>query len=302
MATASDVERDRKALAALSVRAQGALRRLISDVPGPDAIARMAADQVTDLYKLIRDRWWIVAEQYGSMAAALGQTQAAVMLDAIGFQASRLGEPIGIRDADTAFAAVTAALSQDDWLGGILAALDGQVKDANRGAIIDAADAYPEAVVIRVPTGATTCRYCLNAASYTGAEFHSEAQAQGFMRKFHPNCDCSVQIVWGEDTYPENYHPAEYSRQVAQMDREKADRAYDRKLDGWKTPGPKTRQSVRRDASAQAWADRHRIERERDAAKKRLQRATERGDAAEADEAREVLARTKAERDRLNGH
>lgn len=113
------------------------------------------------------------------------------------------------------------------------------------------------------------------------------------------NCDCRVVIVASDEDWPDDYHPTEYFREIGRRDRERWDRREARYQAGHKTPGPKTRQSRRRDQSAQAWAERQRITAERDAAKKRLARAGD--DQEKIAAAQEVLDRTAAERARLNG-
>lgn len=299
MATPAERARDRRALNALVANAQGALARLLSDVPTADQVVGMTDEQVVALYKAIRDRWWLVADQYGTMAAALGQAQASMMLQAAGWGVPKtLPTPVGIPDEAATGAILIDALAQDDWLGALTRSLDGAIKTANTWSICDVIEDNG-AELIWHPIG-TTCRYCLQRASHGAyAHFKTEAQARGFATRPHDGCDCRPEVIPPDGTYPDDYHPTEYSRRVEQMDREKADRAYDRRLDGWKTPGPKTRQNVRRDASAKAWADRQRITRERDAAKNRLARAA--GDQDAMAEAQQVLDRTAAERAALNG-
>lgn len=299
MPTSAEVAQAREALSALSEHAQAAMRQMLADVPAPEAIARMSADQITDLYKLIRDRWWMVAEQFGTMAAALGQAQASMMLDSIGRRAPTLRPTQGIRDEKAASVALTYALGQDDWVGALLAQIDGHLMDANAEAIIDVAeDAKTE--VLWQPSGLNVCSYCLRRASYGSySDFRSQAQREGFQTKPHENCRCRVVIVASDEDWPDDYHPTEYFREIGRRDRERWDRREARYQAGHKTPGPKTRQSRRRDQSAQAWAERQRITAERDAAKKRLARAGD--DQEKAAAAQEVLDRTAAERARLNG-
>lgn len=299
MATSAEVAQAREALSALSEHAQAAMRQMLADVPTPEHIARMSADQVSDLYKLIRDRWWMVAEQFGTMAAALGQAQASLMLDSIGRRTPTLRTIQGIRDEQAASVALTFALGQDDWAGALLAQIDGHLMDANAEAIIDVAeDAKVE--VLWQPSGLTTCYYCLRRASYGSySDFRSQAQREGFQTRPHAFCDCRCILVASEDDWPEDYRPTEYFREIGRRDRERWDRQAARRDAGHKTPGPKTRESRRRDQSAQAWAERQRITAERDAAKKRLARAGD--DPEKIAAAREVLDRTAAERARLNG-
>lgn len=273
MPTSAEVAQAREALSALSEHAQAAMRQMLADVPAPEAIARMSADQITDLYKLIRDRWWMVAEQFGSMAAALGQAQAALMLDSIGRRTPTLRPVQGVRDEKTASVALTYALGQDDWLGALVAQIDGHLMDANAEAIIDVAE-DAKAEVLWQPSGLNVCSYCLRRASYGSySDFRSQAQREGFQTKPHENCRCRVVIVASDEDWPDDYHPTEYFREIGRRDRERWDRQAARRDAGHKTPGPKTRQSRRRDQSAQAWAERQRITAERDAAKKRIARA-----------------------------
>lgn len=301
MATAAELERDRKALNTLVANAKGALGRLLADVPDADAIASMSAAEVTSLYNEIRDRWWTVAGQYGSMAAALGQMQASAMMQDVGLPAPKLSDPVGIPDGAAAFSKFIDAMSQDDWQGRIVDALDGTIKTANTDAIVDIVNGSG-AELIWHPTGAKTCRYCLQRASHGAySNFRSEAQALGFAKAPHDGCDCRPQVIPPDGTYPDDYHPATYAQQVQAIDRDKAENASARRAMGYKKPGPKTDADRKREASAQAWADRQRIARERDAAKNRLERAKAAGDIEAANAARDVLARTKTERDRLNG-
>ncbi len=298
MATAAERERDRKALNALVAKAQGALSRLLAKVPTPERIAELSDEQIVTLYKVIEARWWMVADQYGTMAAALGQAQAGMMLDQIGVTKRPNLTPVGIPDPEDAAKVFTWAMAQDDWIGTLTRDLDGQIKTANTWAISDVVSGSGASLIWH-PQG-DTCAYCLRRASYGAyTDFRSEAQALGFATKPHNKCDCRPEVIPPDGTYPDDYHPAEYSRQVEQMDREKAERAYDRRLNGWKTPGPKTRENVRRDMSARAWADRQRITAERNAAKKRLARAD--GDPDVIAQAQAVLDRTAAERAHLNG-
>ena len=116
------------------------------------------------------------------------------------------------------------------------------------------------------------------------------------------NCDCRTVMGVDEYDWPEGYDPTSYAQTVNDRDRARIERQVARGKAGHGRPGPKTGQEKRRNRSAQAWGDRQRIKAERDAAKKRLARAQERGDAEAEANAREVLDRTAAERDRLNGN
>ncbi len=260
----------------------------------------MSDTQVVALYETIRRRWWLVADQYGTMAAALGQAQAGIMLQAVGYKVAKMPAPVGIPDIVGTASVFIEAMAQDDWAGMLTRNLDGQIKTANTWAISDVVSGSGASLIWH-PHG-ETCRYCLRRASYGAyTNFKTEAQAMGFATKPHDGCNCEPEVIPPDGTYPDDYHPTEYSRMVEQMDRAKAVNAYDRRAEGRATPGPKTRASARRDASAKAWADRQRITRERDAAKNRLQRAKASGDTAAADAAQAVLDRTAAQRAALNG-
>lgn len=229
----------------------------------------MSADQITDLYKLIRDRWWMVAEQFGTMVAALGQAQASLMLDSIGRRTPTLRPTQGIRDEK-------AALGGPD-----LRARSGRLlhcwrrstatwMDANAEAIIDLAE-DAKAEVLWQPSGLTTCYYCLRRAKHGSySDFRSQAQREGFQTRPHAFCDCCCILVASEDDWPEDYRLTEYFREIdagtasAGTGKQPAAMPATRPLD------PKTRQSRRRDQSAQAWAERQRITAE-DAAKKRIE-------------------------------
>lgn len=301
MYTRAEIERDRQALKALVGNAQAELRAILARVPSADHVATMSDSAVVDLYEIIRGEWWKIADRYGTMGAVLGQAQASMMMVDGGYKSPTLGIPVGIPDADSAASALITAMGQDDWQAALTTSLDGTVKTANTWSICDTLN-NNGADLIWYPEGDKPCRYCLQRASHGAySNFRSEAQARGFAKRPHDWCECRPLVVPADGTFPDDYHPTEYSRQVEQMDREKFDRTMDRIHSEQGTPGPKTRENVRRDMSAKAWADRQRITRERDAAKNRLERATAKGDTTAANAAQAVLERTAAERAALNG-
>lgn len=65
--------------------------------------------------------------------------------------------------------------------------------------------------VARVPTGATTCRFCLLLAS-RGAVYSSKQKA-GETTKFHPHDDCQIVVVGKGQDLPEGYDPDELYEQ-----------------------------------------------------------------------------------------
>lgn len=280
-------------------RAQGALSKVLARMPSAEHIATMSDSAVIDLYKLVRERWWLVADQYGTMAAALGQSQASMMLADAGYPSPRLSAaPIGLPDPDGTTWAFVSAMAQENWQDALTRGLDGTIKTANTWAISDVAEGSGASLIWH-PVG-ETCSYCLKRASHGSYDhFRSEAQARGFATRPHDGCNCRPEILPPDGTWPDDYDPARYQRQVAQIERDRRENDSARRAMGQATPGPKTRESVRRDMSAKAWAERQRINAERDAAKKRIARAD--GDRQKIAEAQAVLDRTAAERASLNG-
>lgn len=61
--------------------------------------------------------------------------------------------------------------------------------------------------VARVPTGVTTCKFCLLLAS-RGAVYSSK-QSAGALTKFHPHDDCQIVVVGNGQDLPEGYDPDE---------------------------------------------------------------------------------------------
>jgi hypothetical protein len=61
--------------------------------------------------------------------------------------------------------------------------------------------------VARVPTGATTCSFCLMLAS-RGAVYSSRSSA-GELTKFHPHDDCQIVVIGKNQPLPDGYDPAE---------------------------------------------------------------------------------------------
>lgn len=66
----------------------------------------------------------------------------------------------------------------------------------------------------RVPSGATTCAFCLMTAS-RGAVYSSKQAAGYGMNKFHTKCDCAVVPMRSEADVPEGYDPDELYEKYA---------------------------------------------------------------------------------------
>lgn len=69
--------------------------------------------------------------------------------------------------------------------------------------------------VARIPSGATTCAFCLMLAS-RGAVYGSEASA-GEHNKFHTKCDCIPTPLRRPEDVPEGYDPDELYEQYASV-------------------------------------------------------------------------------------
>lgn len=70
------------------------------------------------------------------------------------------------------------------------------VAQPGRDTIATSVDLDPtDARWARVPTGATTCAFCLLLAS-RGAAYHSEEDAGGMASSYHGGCDCVATPVW----------------------------------------------------------------------------------------------------------
>lgn len=78
---------------------------------------------------------------------------------------------------------------------------------------IEESSRYNRTLYARVPSGATTCAFCLMTAS-RGAVYGS-ARAAGDGRKYHDECDCVPTPMSGPEDFPEGYDPDELYEQYA---------------------------------------------------------------------------------------
>ena len=62
----------------------------------------------------------------------------------------------------------------------------------------------------RVPSGRTTCRFCVMVASR--GFVYGTAERAGESNTFHDNCDCMIIPGTGRSDYPDGYDLAEYQR------------------------------------------------------------------------------------------
>jgi hypothetical protein len=83
---------------------------------------------------------------------------------------------------------------------------------SGRNTIIQSAHRDPwKPRVARVPTGATTCIFCLTMAS-RGA-IYASLQTAGKWNKYHGKCDCQAVVVGPGEDLPEDYNPGELYEQ-----------------------------------------------------------------------------------------
>lgn len=95
----------------------------------------------------------------------------------------------------------------DEMLTSLAGQMSKYVLQSGPNTIIKSAGRDPwKPRVARVPTGATTCGFCLMLAS-RGPVYASVASA-GSLHKFHPHDDCQIVIVGRGDALPEGYEPA----------------------------------------------------------------------------------------------
>ena len=148
---------------------------------------------------------------YGDAAATLA---AEWFESQIGVQAV-LAEPVGhqaaLRGAYSALDPIFTG-NAPQVLSNLGLVLDRMVKQAGRDTIRQSAG-NARVRYARVPSGATTCGFCMVLASQ-GAVYRSEATASS--SNFHSGCDCVVTPMRSIDDYPRGYDPdALYERYSA---------------------------------------------------------------------------------------
>lgn len=191
------VDRVAAALELLSGRARRAATTLLEAAAGPDGAVTVTRELVTALLAVI--------EQAGGAAAQLAADLVLTQLDVWGLEAAVVQAP-GV-DQDRAAARLRWAGTTPDVTGNVLGIVDELVKQPYRSTIADSAVASKVGWA-RVPTGPTTCGFCLMLAS-RGGTYTSEAAAGGGYsgKKYHPHCDCVAVLVRGPRDYPPGYDP-----------------------------------------------------------------------------------------------
>lgn len=141
----------------------------------------------------------VAADYYEDLresSPAIRQAYAAVMADAI---------PLDTIQKNVGWAVKPMFQGNPDGaLGRVLDITDRLVKGQGRQTVETNVVRDPaRARYARVPTGASTCAFCLTMAS-RGAVYLSEASAS---KDYHGHCDCAPTPMWDGDAYPEGYDP-----------------------------------------------------------------------------------------------
>lgn len=136
-------------------------------------------------------------DELRSQSPAARQAYAAVMGDAV---------PLDQVRASTRWAAGPLFVSRPDFaeatLARVIEVADRFVKAQPRRTIVENVRRDPAgARYARVPSGATTCGFCLTLAS-RGAVYATEASAG---EHYHGHCDCVPTPVWTDSDLPEGY-------------------------------------------------------------------------------------------------
>lgn len=196
MATRAEVEQVSRALNRLSSAAEADFRRIWDSLRASDRVLMSRA---------LRDGWIQTIEAYGDMTATLAADLFEVQAGSLGVRPRTKIAP-GV-DADRAASRLGYALSAPDQRGNALVILDQLVKQPYRATMQDSAWASGLGWA-RVPSGATTCAWCLMLSS-RGAVYHSKELAKyGTKGKtYHGACDCAPVLVRGPQDYPDGYDP-----------------------------------------------------------------------------------------------
>lgn len=141
------------------------------------------------------------AEFYDDMRAASS---------APGIYAATLAPNISAEATQVSTRAVIGGLygrgAADKVLPQLLGVLDRNVKKSARDTIThNAHNDHHRPMFARVPSGATTCNFCLMLASR--GFVYSSANSAGEMGQFHSNCDCQIVPSWDANPHVEGYSP-----------------------------------------------------------------------------------------------
>lgn len=189
------VERSASALNRISAKAQQAAQRLIAESIGEDGQPVVTPQLVESLVRVI--------EQAGDLSGTLAADLAYAQLEAWGIE-PKIEKAPGV-DEDRAAARLRWAGTTNDIAANLTNLIDELAKQPYRSTIADTAEASGVRWA-RVPSGPTTCGFCVMLAS-RGAVYHSEASAGYSGKKYHANDDCVPTLIRDERDYPEGYDP-----------------------------------------------------------------------------------------------
>lgn len=212
MVARADLEDFRAANAALSTQVQSALEAFVRslDLTKPDLVRDALLEYVP-----------LLTSQYGQVAATL----AAEWYEQLRVTSGVAGSFTALTAAsvpDAAVAAQVRYLAGHLWtpepekiITPLLVAADKYVKQPGRETISSNAEREgPGVYWARVPTGPSTCSFCLVLASrdavYTSKKAATSRRADG--DRYHGFCDCVPVPLRSFDDYPEGYDPDEYYR------------------------------------------------------------------------------------------
>lgn len=172
----------------------------------------LLAEQLTGRPQAIRDALLEIApdlvEQYGEIAA----TAAAEWFEQVYGRSAQLAPAVDRSIAEAGVKYAAGHLWGDDPLASFAALgvkLDKWVKQSGRDTVSLSADSHG-LMYARVPSGPSTCSWCLILASRGGAYLSRQSASQ---RKdgssFHGDCDCQTVAIRDPSDYPEGYDPDE---------------------------------------------------------------------------------------------
>ena len=202
MATAAQVAEFRRANQDLTLLAQAQLRDFLSSF-------RLDGDPMRVRNALVAFFPELVTT-YGDVSALLAADFYDMLRDvppsAASFRAA-FAQPVDPGRAEGAARWAVGALFAGDpslFTSQISGATQRLVAQRGRDTIFENAARDPvRTAVARIPSGATTCRFCVMLAS-RGAVYHDLVSA-GESNRFHDNCDCVPTVIRRESDFPEGY-------------------------------------------------------------------------------------------------
>jgi len=196
MATRAELDQIRLALARLSDAAQADWQYVWDSLRASDRVV---------VGRAMAQGWMWVLQRYGDMAATLAADYFEVQALDLGVKPKVVLAP-GM-DESRAVPRLGWAISTQESVANSLGLLDELVRQPYRSTFQDSAW-KSGAGWARVPSGATTCAFCLMLAS-RGAVYGSEQLASLGVKgkKYHGHCDCTPTLVRGPQDFPEGYDP-----------------------------------------------------------------------------------------------